>query len=230
MTARAGQAGRIRWGSPTSGPFRVLGAGAGPSGAPESFGAATPMPRSPWTLTLLGAALLLLVLLQVTWVNLLPTAWAVPDLVAICVLAIALTHGARAGVVVGAVAGVVLDLIPPAAGPLGGWMLVLVLAAALMGRAGATYRPGPFAAMAVLALGSGAVVIARAVVVWFAGGATGMSWSALVLAVATSVAWGLLLAPAALLLSTRRTPRVASPPRVPPGLSSPARSGGRDRP
>lgn len=180
--------------------------------------------RSPLALALLFGAGLVLVLVQVTLVNLLPTRWAVPDLVAIGVLAVAHAHGARVGVVVGAAAGLVLDLIPPAAGPLGGWMLVLVLVAALMGRAAGTYRPGPFAAMAMFAVGSGAVVLARAGVVWFAGAASGISWVTLLLAVVVSAGWGLLLAPAALLLSTRRT-RPAVPPRVRPGPALEARQG-----
>ncbi len=171
--------------------------------------------RSPLVLALFVVAGFVLVLVQVTLVNLLATPWAVPDLVAVGVLSVALAHGARTGAVVGAAAGLVLDLIPPAAGPLGGWMLVLALAGALMGRAAATYRPGPLAAMAMLSVGCGAVVLARAVVVWFTGAATGVSWAALLLAVVASAAWGLLLAPAALLLSTRRR-RPAARPRVRP--------------
>ncbi len=230
-----------RWHSPAPGRSPVSRR-SGSSRPTSSLGGAAPYtspagpPRSPFSLTLLVAALIALVLVQVTWVNRLPTPGAVPDLVAISVLAIALAHGALAGAAVGAVAGLVLDLVPPAAGPLGGWMLVLVLAAALMGRAAATYRPGPIAAMVMLAVGSGAVVVVRAAVVWFAGGASGVSWGALLLAVVASLGWGLLLAPAALLLASRRA-RPAPSPRVrsivgpsqsgPGGLAGPTVAGDR---
>ena len=203
-----------RWHSPAPGRSPVSRR-SGSSRPTSSLGGAAPYtspagpPRSPFSLTLLVAALIALVLVQVTWVNRLPTPGAVPDLVAISVLAIALAHGALAGAAVGAVAGLVLDLVPPAAGPLGGWMLVLVLAAALMGRAAATYRPGPIAAMVMLAVGSGAVVVVRAAVVWFAGGASGVSWGALLLAVVASLGWGLLLAPCS--AAARQPPRPSGP-------------------
>ena len=110
-----------------------------------------------------------LAIVQVSLVGFLPTPWAVPDLVVVAVLAVAVARGPLIGGLVGAGAGLVLDLIPPAAGPLGGWMLVLALAGAVMGRVAETYQPGPFAAMLLLAIGAGAVVVARAAVLWFAG-------------------------------------------------------------
>jgi rod shape-determining protein MreD len=153
-------------------------------------------------LVALAAGLVLLALVQVSIIDFLPTPWAVPDLVVVAVLALAVAHGPLAGGLVGAGAGLVLDLVPPASGPLGGWMLVLVVVGAMVGRVAETYRPGPFAAMLLLALGAGAVVLARAAVLWFAGS----SVDATVLAGAVaSAAWALVLAPLALLLVTRST-------------------------
>ncbi len=114
----------------------------------------------------------------------------------------ALSHGPLAGGLVGAAAGLILDLVPPASGPLGGWMLVLAVVGAVVGRVADTYQPGPFAAMTLLAVGTGAVVLARAAVLWFAGSSA--SWSTLGATLAAA-AWALLLAPLALLLATRST-------------------------
>jgi len=151
-------------------------------------------------LVLLAVGLVVLAIVQVSLVDLLPTPWAVPDLVVVTVLAVAIARGPLTGGLVGAGAGLVLDLIPPASGPVGGWMLVLAVAGAVLGRVAETYQPGPFAAMLLLAGGAGAVVLARAAVLWFSGSPA--SWSTLGAAVA-SAAWGLVLAPLALLLVTR---------------------------
>ena len=142
---------------------------------------------------LLAVVLVVLALVQVSLVDFLPTPWAVPDLVVVAVLALAIAQGPLTGGLVGAGAGLVLDLIPPASGPLGGWMLVLAVAGAVLGRVAETYQPGPFAAMLLLALGAGAVVLFRAAVLWFSGSSA--CWAMLGAAVA-SAAWGLLLAPA----------------------------------
>ena len=157
--------------------------------------------RGAWVV--LALVLVVLAIAQVSLVNFLPTPWAVPDLVVVAVLAIAIARGPQVGGLVGAGAGLILDLIPPAAGPLGGWMLVLALAGAVMGRVAETYQPGPFSAMLLLAIGAGAVVVARAAVLWFAGWSVDVS--VLGAALASSL-WALVLAPLALLLVTRSTP------------------------
>lgn len=151
--------------------------------------------------------LLALVLVQVTLVAFLPTPVAVPDLVVVAVLAVAITRGPGGGPLpgglAGAGAGLLLDLVPPAAGPLGGWTLVLGTAGVLLGRVAQAARPGPFAAMVLVALGTGAVVLARTAVHWFAG--VPVDWSALGLA-AASAGYALLLAPLALLVAARGAP------------------------
>jgi rod shape-determining protein MreD len=171
----------------------------------------------------LAGVLTVLALVQVSIVDFLPTPWAVPDLLVVTVLALAVADGPLVGGVAGAGAGLVLDLIPPASGPLGGWMLVLAVAGAGVGRIAETYRPGPFAAMFLLALGAGAVVLARAAVLWFAGS----SVNATVLAgSAASAAWALVLAPVALLLVTRTTGQVPPGPVRVPSAGGPGSAGG----
>ncbi len=165
------------------------------------------------SVVLLALGLVVLGIVQVSLVDFLPTPWAVPDLLVVAVLALAIAHGPLTGGLVGAGAGLVLDLIPPASGPLGGWMLVLTLAGAGLGRVAETYRPGPFSAMLLVAVGAGAVVLARAVVVWFSGSSA--SWSTLGAAVGSAV-WGLVLAPVALLLVTRPSRPVDPVVRVAP--------------
>jgi rod shape-determining protein MreD len=161
-----------------------------------------------------------LVVLQVAIVAFLPTPVAVPDLVLVAVLALAHVHGPWVGGLAGAWAGLMLDLIPPAAGPLGGWMLVLGLVGAALGRIAATNRPGPFTSMGLLAVGVGVAVLARAAILWFAGTPEGVS-SALVLA-SVSAGWGLLLAPVALLVTSRGAARPTAPVRIVPAeLGSP---------
>ena len=91
-------------------------------------------------------------------------------------------------------------------------MLVLSVAGAVLGRVAETYQPGPFAAMALLAGGMGAVVLGRAAVLWFAGSPA--AWSTIAAAVA-SAAWALVLAPLALLIVTRSTGPGRAPVRVP---------------
>jgi rod shape-determining protein MreD len=153
-------------------------------------------------LVLLAVGLVALAILQVSVVNFLPMPWAVPDLVVVTVLAVAIARGPLTGGLVGAWAGLVLDLIPPATGPLGAWMLVLAVAGAVLGRVAQTYGPGPFTAMALLAAAGGAVVLARAAVLWFAGSGVDVS---VLGAVVASMAWALVLAPLALVLVTRST-------------------------
>lgn len=156
-----------------------------------------PGSRGSVVLVLLG--LWLLAIVQVSLVDFLPTRWAVPDLVVVAVLALGIAQGPLVGGLVGAWAGLILDLIPPAAGPLGGWMLVLALVGAALGHVADTYRPGPVAAMLLLAVAMGAVVLGRAAVLWLAGAS--LELPAVGAAVAAGL-WALLLAPGALLIVT----------------------------
>ncbi len=167
----------------------------------------------------LGAALAGLVLVQVALVSYLPTPGAVPDLVVVLVLALAHARGPLVGGAAGLWAGLMLDLVPPAAGPLAGWTLVLGLAGVLLGRVSGALRPGPLAAMALLGLGTGLVVLAREGLLWFAGDPVRADTVGIALA---SAAYAVLLAPVALLLVTPRAPAVTAPVRtVPPEVLAP---------
>lgn len=148
---------------------------------------------------LIGLTLAVLVLIQVSLLNFLPTPWAVPNVVIAAVLALAVTRGPVPGALAGAWAGFLLDVVPPALGPVGGWMLVLTVLAAVVGRMADTARPGPVAAMALVAAGAGLVVLGWAAVLWFAGApAPGVVAGS----APAAVLWGLILAPGALLLAS----------------------------
>ena len=167
----------------------------------------------------LALALAGLVLVQVSLVAFLPTPLVVPDVVIVAVLAVAHAHGSVVGGLAGAWAGLLLDLAPPAAGPLGGWTLVLCAAGAALGRVADINRPGPFGSMVLLSLGTGLAVLARTAVVWFGGAPIGPG--ALGLAAASAL-YALLLAPLALLLVSRRPARSTAPVRVvPPEVVAP---------
>lgn len=161
-----------------------------------------------------GGVLTGLVLVQVVVVSSLPTPGAVPDLVLVAVAALAVARGPVAGGSAGLIAGMLLDLVPPAAGPLGAWTLVLGITGLMLGSACASLRPGPVASMALVAGGVGVAVLAREAVLWFAGDP--VHGDALVVA-AASAGYALVLSPVALLLVTPRAPRVTAPVRtVPP--------------
>lgn len=149
---------------------------------------------------LIGLALAALVLIQVSLLNFLPTPWAVPNVVLVAVLALAVTRGPVSGALAGAWAGFLLDAIPPAVGPLGGWMLVLTIVCAVVGQVADTADPGPGAAMALVAGGAGSAVLGWAAILWFAGAAPPESVLASALA---ATVWGVILAPAALLVVSR---------------------------
>jgi hypothetical protein len=174
---------------------------------------------SPVVVAGLCAGLLALVLIQVTLVSALPTPWAVPDLVVVLVLALGHARGPLVGGSAGLWAGLMLDLVPPAAGPLAGWTLVLGSVGILMGRASVALRPGPFGALALLAGGTGIVVLAREGVLWFAGDPVRADSLGIALA---SAVYALLLAPVALLLVTPRAHPSTAPVRtVPPEVAAP---------
>jgi hypothetical protein len=175
-------------------------------------------PASPAAMVGAALVLLLLVLVQVVWLSALPTPAAVPDLVLVAVLAVAVSRGPLAGGLTGIWAGLLLDLVPPAAGPLAGWTLVLGGAGAALGRAAEAIRPGPFASMGLVAAGTGLTVLAREGVLWFAGDP--VRGDALVIAVA-SAGYAVLLAPIALLVVSPRQPRATAPVRtVPPEVAA----------
>ncbi len=161
----------------------------------------------------LAAGLVGLALVQGTILAFLPTPGAVPDVVTVTVLAVACGYGPVAGGLAGAWAGAVLDLVPPAAGPLGGGILVMACAGAALGRVVATRRPGPWGTLALLALAAGLAVLARAGVLWFSGAGLSVDLPVTTLA---SVGYALLLAPLALLVVVKGPDRRSAPIRTVP--------------
>lgn len=161
--------------------------------------------RNPWSgrRTALWIALMpLLVLVQAVLIAILPMPWAVPDVVLVTVLGLAHHRGAVSGGLYGVWAGMLLDLLPPAVGPFGGWALVLGLVGIVHGHVVATRRPGPLLALGVLALSAVGATGAHALILWFAG--VPVSGAAVATAALGAGGWALVLAPLALLLTGGR--------------------------
>ena len=155
-----------------------------------------------------GALIAVIVLLQGSLVaNVAPRGWASPDLVTVLVLALAHHRGPLTGGMLGAWAGLLLDLVPPVTGPFGGWVLVLGAAGAIHGQVVATRRPGPRLGLFLIGVTAAAVCVAHAATLWFVG--VPVPFDLLARATLGSALWAWLLAPLALLLTrTRGTPPV----------------------
>jgi rod shape-determining protein MreD len=74
--------------------------------------------------------------LQLSFVNLLPLPGGGPDLVVLGLASLAFVQGELAGALLGFLSGLALDLVPPSDGPVGRWALVLCLVGYLAGRIG----------------------------------------------------------------------------------------------
>lgn len=167
--------------------------------------------------------------------------WVPLPLSAICpavaaAICLALVLGPVPGALLGAWTGLAMDLLPPAGGPLGAWSLILALICAGLGRAGAARAPGPWESMTMVSLGCGAVVLARAGALWFAGVTPPLGVTLAV--VGAAILGGLLLAPvflpAALVICGRAPLRVGSPGgrksrRRLPLMGTPAQAPGNPR-
>jgi rod shape-determining protein MreD len=107
------------------------------------------------TRTITAAALIFIALIvQVTMVNRLPFA-AVPDVVLVVVIALAVLHGPVPGAVIGFFAGFAADLLPPSHHLIGQYALVMCVTGFVAGR-GAERAPFLTAALcAILAPGLG---------------------------------------------------------------------------
>ena len=99
-----------------------------------------------------GLVIVLAVTLQVAVFNLVAVNGVVPNLALIVVVAASVARGPQFGAVVGFVAGLLLDLAPPADHIAGRWALALVLVAILAGRVRADARRSPLAGMATVAI------------------------------------------------------------------------------
>ena len=106
-----------------------------------------------WLRALAGGALLVVAL--VLQVSLFPhVAWhgVVPNLCLLVVVGAGLTRGPQYAMTLGFVAGVLLDLAPPADHVAGRWALAFVLIAVLAGRVRADARRSPLAGLATVAV------------------------------------------------------------------------------
>jgi rod shape-determining protein MreD len=102
-----------------------------------------------------GLAVLLLVLIAIQDAALRYVAvWGVvPNLALLVVIAAAVVRGSDYGAGIGFIAGLLLDLVPPASGTAGRWALALVIVGYLAGKVSADVRRSR-RAMAVLVAGS----------------------------------------------------------------------------
>jgi rod shape-determining protein MreD len=100
---------------------------------------------------LVTAVVLVAVAAQVAIFSLFSVNGVVPNLVLIVVVAAAVARGPQFGAVVGFVAGMLIDLAPPADHVAGRWALALVLVAVLAGRVRADARRSPLAGLATVA-------------------------------------------------------------------------------
>ncbi len=100
----------------------------------------------------IGIVILLAVTLQVAVFNLFSVNGVVPNLALVVVVAASIARGAQFGAVVGFVAGMLVDLAPPAEHVAGRWALALVLVAILAGRVRTDARRSPIAGLATVAI------------------------------------------------------------------------------
>ncbi len=99
-----------------------------------------------------GAVIVAAVILQVAVFNLVSVNGVVPNLALVVVVAAAIARGPQFGALVGFVAGMMLDLAPPADHVAGRWALAFVLVAILAGRVRADARRSPLAGLATVAI------------------------------------------------------------------------------
>ena len=126
--------------------------------------------------------------LQVAILARLPLPGATPDLVLLVVVGLALAHGPRFGLLTGFLAGLAVDLVPPADHEVGRWAFVLTLVGYLAGLAHAEARRSAVGRLAVVAAAAAGSVLL------FAGlgaviGDPAVTWSAVSRLLATSVAY-----------------------------------------
>jgi rod shape-determining protein MreD len=92
------------------------------------------------------------VIFQVAVSNLFSVNGVVPNLALIVVVAASIARGPQFGATVGFIAGLLLDLAPPADHVAGRWALALVLVAVLAGRVRSDARRSPIAGLATVAV------------------------------------------------------------------------------
>jgi len=109
-----------------------------------------------------AVAVITAMVLQVTVVNQLPLPGGGPDLVLLVLASLAFVQGERSGAITGFAAGLLVDLVPPAAGPVGRWAAILCLAGYAAGRVGPRVRESALRVMLAIAILSVGTVLAFA--------------------------------------------------------------------
>lgn len=140
------------------------------------------------------AAVLVALVLQVTVFPYVAWQGVVPNLVLLVVVAAALTRGAQFAAVLGFMAGVVLDLAPPADHVAGQWALALVVVGYVAGRVQQEVRPSAVSVVATVAAASfvGTSVFA---LVGLVVGEASFDVAALLGVILVAVLWDVLLTP-----------------------------------
>lgn len=103
-------------------------------------------------LLLASVVVVLAVVLQVAALPVVAVNGVVPNLVLLVVVAASVVRGPGYGAVVALVAGLLLDLAPPADHVVGQWALAFVVAAALAGRVRSEVRDSPLAVVGLVAV------------------------------------------------------------------------------
>jgi rod shape-determining protein MreD len=133
-------------------------------------------------------------ILQVVVVNPLDLPGGGPDLVLLVLIPLAMVQGPLSGAVTGFAAGLLVDLVPPAAGHVGSWALVLCLAGYLAGHVRYDSRRSAFLVLGVVAGLSVFVVVGHAALALLFGEAD-IGGEELVAVTVGTVLYDLLLAP-----------------------------------
>lgn len=143
---------------------------------------------------LTGTLLVTAAILQVTVVNPLDLPGGGPDLVLLVLIPLAMVQGPMSGAVTGFCAGLLVDLVPPAAGHVGSWALVLCVTGFLAGQFRFDSRRSALRTLGVVAGLSAFVVLAHAGVALLFGEAE-VEGHELVSVTVGTVLYDLLLAP-----------------------------------
>lgn len=123
-------------------------------------------------MVLAAAAVLTAVLVQLTVVNPLELPGGGPDLVLLTVVGLAIVQGQVAGAVLGFLAGLLLDVVPPADTLVGLWALVLCLVGVASGRLGPMVRGSAVRTVGFVAAASAGAVVMFATIALLFGGIT----------------------------------------------------------
>lgn len=141
-----------------------------------------------------ASIIVLAVMLQLTLLSRLGLPGATPDLVVVCVVALALAYGPVTGAVVGFAAGLVLGFTPPAGGVIGIQALIFLVIGFLTGAViDPRDRTVPILA-GMVGLSTGAAALAY-VLTLAAFGGNRVIWEEVPALVLTSSLYGLILAP-----------------------------------